>query len=139
MPVKDTKQFDEEPVVYCAHCYSLKIQYEDAVGADYCMDCGSSDTRESTIEQWESLYERRYGHKYAVKGNDVKKSPIFKLTIGKLKDKVFKCADWQGIIHDVYPRFPADLEKTDAILYFFDKAIKDNKLDGLRISLIKHI
>ena len=61
------EDYNTEPVTYCARCYSLKIKHEDALDADYCGECGSTDTAEASIEEWERLFERRYGHKYAEK------------------------------------------------------------------------
>ena len=57
--------YNEVPVLYCKHCLSLNIRniprMEDS---DYCDDCGSTDIGECSIEEWETLYENRYGHKY---------------------------------------------------------------------------
>ena len=139
MPSQDNTNYDEEPVIYCSKCYSLKIKYEEAIDAECCMDCGCSDTSVSSIEEWEKLYEKRYGHKYVVKNTDPKKSYIFKLPINKLKDKVYNSPLWYVIIHSLYPKFPGGLDKADSIILLFDKLIKDNRLDDLRLVLLKHI
>ena len=33
------QNYDDEPVVYCSRCYSLKIKYEEAIDSDCCMEC----------------------------------------------------------------------------------------------------
>lgn len=136
---KKVEDYDLEPVLYCAKCYSLKIKYEESIDTECCMDCGCSDTQEASIEEWERLYEQRYGHKYTEKSNDIRKSPIFKLSLSKLKTKVFEHPKWKSIIQSLYPTLPKGIGKTDIVLWAFNKAIKDNRLDDLRISLIKHL
>ena len=131
--------YDLEPVRFCARCYSLKIKYEEALDTDCCMECGCSDTETATIEEWESLFERRYGHKYVIKGNDPKKSPIFQLSISKLKERVFESPSWRAIIKTLYPRFPKKLSKAESIILLFDKLIRDNRLDDLRLLLMKYL
>jgi len=32
--------------------------------SDYCDECGSTDIGECSIEEWETLYKNRYGHRY---------------------------------------------------------------------------
>ena len=62
---KQLNDYDEVPVLYCNHCLSLKIRniprMEDS---DYCDECGSTDIGECSIKEWETLYEKRYGHKF---------------------------------------------------------------------------
>lgn len=57
--------YNDEPVLYCKHCLSLKIRnipiMEDS---DYCDDCGSTDIEKASIEEWEILYNNKYGHKF---------------------------------------------------------------------------
>lgn len=55
------EEYNEIPVVYCKNCLSLNILSIDNM--DYCDKCGSTDTAVTTIEQWEVLYEKRYGRK----------------------------------------------------------------------------
>lgn len=129
--------YDSEPVKYCARCYSLKIQYEETVDLEYCKDCGCSEIVESTIDEWEKKYERRYGHKFAEKSNDLRKSPIFKLSIAKLKAKVFESPKWETIVRELYSCIPRGIGKADQILWLFDRLIKDNRLDDLRLLLVK--
>lgn len=131
--------YDLEPVRFCARCYSLKIKYEEAIDADCCMDCGSSDTLTASIEEWENMYERRYGRKFVMKSNDPKRSPIFKLPISKLKDKVFESPSWRAIIKTLYPKFPKRLDKAESIILLFDKLVRDNRIDDLRLLLIKYL
>ena len=129
--------YDLEPVRFCARCYSLKIKYEEAINTDCCMECGSSDTMTASIEEWEKLYERRYGHKFVTKGNDPKKSPIFKLPMSKLKEKVFESPSWKTIIKTLYPRFPRKLDKAESVILLFDKLVRDNRMDDLKLLLMK--
>ena len=131
--------YDSEPVRYCSECYSLRIKYEEAIDADCCMDCGCSDTKEATIDQWEELYQSRYGHKYTVKNTDPKKSFIFKLSLKELKKKLYDHPAWLKIIQNLYPRFPEGLSKIDSVLLLFDRLIKDGRLDDLRMQMFQHI
>lgn len=136
MPENKINDYDLEPITYCAKCYSLKIKYEEAIDSDCCMECGCSDTITSNIYEWEKLYEKRYGKKYTEKGKDIKKHPIFNLSLDKLKRKVYENPSWSKIVYRMYPYFPRGYSKADSIILFFDKLIKDNRLDDLRILLI---
>lgn len=129
--------YDSEPVKYCARCYSLKIKYEEALDSDCCADCGSTDILESSIEDWESKYERRYGKKFTIKETDPKKTFIFNLPLEKLKSKVYNSSAWKDIIHSIYPHFPEGLSKADSIILFFDTIIRQNKIDELKLVLFK--
>lgn len=57
--------YNSEPVHYCKQCLSLKVMrvagMDDAV---YCDDCGSTDIGEASIEEWEALYEQKFGFKH---------------------------------------------------------------------------
>lgn len=130
--------YDAEPVTYCARCYSLKIRYEEEVDADCCMECGCSDTMTASIDEWEKLYENRYGKKYVEKKNDIRNSPMFLLPISKLKVKLYNCPEWLSIIKTLYPQFPKGLSKADSIILVFDKLSRDNKMDDLKILLAKY-
>lgn len=57
--------YDQEPVLYCKDCLSLCIY--DMDGFPYCNKCGSADIGEASIQQWEKMYEEKYGHKYLIK------------------------------------------------------------------------
>lgn len=133
-----TDNYDLEPVTYCPRCYSLKIKYEEEIDADCCMECGCSDTKTTTIGEWEKLYEGRYGRKYVVKSNDPRKSIIFNLPMDKLKARVFNSPQWLSIIKTLYPHFPNGLSKADSVILLFDKLVKDGKLDDLRYTLLKY-
>ena len=128
---------EDEPVVYCAECYSLKIVHEDSIDSDCCMECGCTTVREAPFEEWEKLYEKRYGKKFTVKSEDHSRSPIFTMPLNKLKTKVYNSPKWETIIKEIYGCLPKGLSKIDAILVFFDKLIKDNKLNNLRELLYK--
>jgi len=130
--------YDSEPVAYCARCYSLKVKHEDTLDVDCCAECGSTDLQEAPIEEWEQLYERRYGHKLTKKEDNPKKTYFFKLTVKELMDKVSSSLNWRDIIKGVYPHFPSYYGKADSIVLFFDTLIKQNKLGELRLFLFKH-
>lgn len=56
--------YNDEPVFYCKECLSLKIQSLNLYGdIDYCCDCGSTDIATAHIEEWEKLYQHKYGYK----------------------------------------------------------------------------
>lgn len=135
--VEKLNEYDSEPVKYCTQCYSLKIKYEESIDSEYCMDCGCSDIAESPIEVWEKKYEKRYGHKFTEKSNDPRKSPIFQLSTSKLMLKVAESAKWDKIIRTIYDHFPRNLSKADSIIMFFDKIVRENKLDRLKGLLYK--
>lgn len=53
------------PVLYCKRCLSLKIRDIPSLeDSNYCDNCSSTDIGECSIEEWETLYKNRYGHKY---------------------------------------------------------------------------
>jgi hypothetical protein len=61
----DKTEYNQIPVFYCKSCLSLKIRNIDSVeDSDYCDDCGSTEIGECSIEEWETMYQERYGHKY---------------------------------------------------------------------------
>lgn len=106
---------------------------------EYCADCGSSDILEASVEDWERMYENRYGHKYAQKEEDPSKTFIFKLTTEELKSKVYKSDKWWEIIRAIYPHFPRGYSKADSIILFFHTLIKQNKINELKLFLYKHL
>ena len=137
---KEYNDYDSEPVRYCARCYSLKIKCDDTMDSEcceYCDDCGCSDVNEAPFEVWEQKYEKRYGHKFAVKNEDPKKSFIYNLTTEELKTKIYKSEKWKYIIRSLYPKFPEGLSKADSIILFFSTILKDNKLNDLKLLLLK--
>ena len=133
------KDYDSEPVVFCAKCFSLNIKHEDSLDMDYCGDCGCSSIGEALIEDWEALYEKKYGKKYVVKGNDPKKNPVFRLSRIELMERLCNLDQWRNIIYSLYPRFPGGFGKVDSIVLFFDKLAKDNRLDDFRLKLMNYI
>lgn len=130
-----TAEYDSEPVVYCSRCFSLKIGYEEALGTEYCMECGCSDISESSIEEWERLYERRYGKKHVTKNDSIYNSPVFKMSIEDLKTALYKHPKWRDIINHLYPRFPKYYGRIDSILLLFDWLLKEKRVDELRLEL----
>ena len=130
------KDYDSEPVTYCSKCYSLKIIHEDAIDSDCCGECGCSDMKTSSIEEWEKLFENRYGHKYVEASHNIRKNPIFQMSNDKLKTKLFNDPSWREVCRTLYPVFPNWLSKADSIILLFAKLSQDNRLDDLRIELI---
>lgn len=57
------EDFNNEPVFYCTKCLSLKIRFLEDMG-DFCDKCGSTNISQSSIEDWEILYENKYGKKF---------------------------------------------------------------------------
>lgn len=133
---KKPKDYDEEPVTYCAKCYSLRIVFEDIIGVDCCGECGCSDLLTSSIEDWEKLYTRRYGHKYMENKRDIKNSPIFQLSIDKLKTMVYDHPQWRELCKALYPSFPEGLGKADSVILLFAKLYQESRLDDLRMELV---
>ena len=58
------EDFNEEPVMYCKHCLSLRILDLGDADTEYCDECGSTDIEQSSIEDWEVLYRSIYGKKF---------------------------------------------------------------------------
>lgn len=129
--------YDSEPVRYCSRCYSLKVKYEEEMDSEYCADCGCSDISESSFDEWEKKYEKRYRKKFVQKTEDPKKTFIFNLSLEKLKTRVFQSPKWKDIIRSMYPSFPEGLSRTDSVILFFNTIIKDNKINELKLLLLK--
>lgn len=134
MPVNH-KDYDEEPVIYCSRCYSLNIKHEDVTDNDCCMTCGCTEVKETDIDTWESMYAKRYGHRFTQRGQNPRDSVYFKMTLSDLKTKVYNSNQLEKITKKLYPKFPKDLGKFDAVVFLFDKLIKDNRVDDLRCLL----
>ena len=136
--VKQEKSKAEEPdtIDFCAKCYSIKIKYEDSIGMDCCESCGCTDFKTASFEEWEKLYERRYGHKFVEEKGDIRKSPIFQMSLDSLKLKVFDNPSWREICKTLYPSFPNWLSRADSVILLFAKLYQDNRLDDLRMELI---
>lgn len=136
-PMAASKDYDEEPVIYCAKCYSLRIRHEDAADTDVCMDCGCTETATADIGTWERLYEHRYGKRLVDRSNDPRESVYFKMPLQKLKAVFCSKPDCMSIIHQLYPHFPKGLSTADSIIMLFDRLCSDNRLDDLRLILYK--
>lgn len=62
---KQPNEYDKIPVLYCKHCLSLKIRnIKSLEDSDYCDECGTTNIGECSIDEWETLYKNRYGHRY---------------------------------------------------------------------------
>lgn len=58
-------EYNAEPVYYCKRCLSLRILDVSFLdNSEYCDECGSTDIGTCSIEEWEKLYESRYGHSF---------------------------------------------------------------------------
>lgn len=57
----DVKGYNDIPVFYCKKCLSLNIK--TVIGMDYCDDCNSTNIDHCHIEEWEKMYEEKYGYK----------------------------------------------------------------------------
>ena len=62
------------PVTYCKTCLSLHIKItevlDDKTGTqevDYCIPCGNTELETAHIEEWEDLYEEKYGERFLTK------------------------------------------------------------------------
>jgi hypothetical protein len=134
---KNMNEMESDTVDFCSRCYSLKIKYEDSIGMDCCGDCGCTDFRTASFDEWEKLYKERYDHKYVEGTRDIKKSPIFQMSNDKLKIKVSNDPSWREICRAMYPTFPNWLSKADSVILLFAKLYQENRLDDLRMELIK--
>jgi len=68
------EQYNSIPVKYCKSCLSLHIEsylsdvtkYPEDEGIidefDYCVHCGSTDIATCTIQEYQEMYKKRYGH-----------------------------------------------------------------------------
>lgn len=101
------------------------------------MKCGCSETAEASIEDWERLYENRYGHKYVERPRNPYKNHIYQMPLSELKMELFGRHDYRDIIERIYPKFPKYLTRTDAVILFFDRAGKEGDLDLVRDLLSK--
>lgn len=128
-------EYDEEPVVYCAKCYSLKIRHEDNMDCDYCMDCGSTETKTASIEDWERLYEGRYGEKFVKVSNSRRDSKYFGMTVGELKKAVYDRRDFREVMERLYPGFPRGLSISESVIVLFGRLERDRRLDELKFLL----
>lgn len=137
MKQNNIQEDDEDSVVYCTKCYSLKIKYEEAIGMDCCGDCGCTDFKTASFNDWEKLYKARYGHKFVRETGNIRNSPIFQMSNSQLKTMVYDNASWREICQTLYPTFPRWLSKADSVVLLFAKLYQDNRLDDLRMEMIK--
>lgn len=128
-------EYDSEPVAYCAKCYSLRIMREDAMDCDYCADCGSTEVLTTSIDEWQRLYEGRYGRKFVEAGSNPRESKYFGMSLRELKTEVYNRGDFREIIHSLYPGFPEGLSITESVIVLFGRLGKDGRLDELRYLL----
>lgn len=63
----DNGKYNSIPVFYCKNCLSLRIRGIEDEDSDYCDECGSTDIGTMLIEDWEKLYEEKYGYKFSEK------------------------------------------------------------------------
>lgn len=130
------KEYDEEPVVFCSRCYSLKIIHEDVFDSDCCGECGCTDVKTSSFKEWERLFKNRYGHKFVEEDHNVRKSPVFTMSIERLKIMVYNDPQWKELCKTLYPAFPDGISRADSTVLLFAKLIQENRLDDLRMELI---
>lgn len=134
---KTTYDYNSEPVRYCSKCYSLQIGYiPESPNTEYCMKCGCSDTEETSIEEWEKLWEERYGEKFIHKNYDIRNHRVFKMTVQELQQFLYDYPQYKNIIKSLYPDFGFQRRKVDDIFSFFNRLVKDGKIEGLRYELI---
>lgn len=126
---------EEDAWMFCARCYSIRFKYEDSIGMECCKDCGCTDFRQSTFEEWNSLYKNRYGHPYLEDKGVIRRSPVFLLSIEQLKTRLFKSSYCMDMCKALYPGFPDGLSKEDSVLLLFSKLEKDNRVDALRMEM----
>lgn len=64
------KEYNDIPVYYCSQCLSLRIfTIPNMEDMDYCDECNSTAIDKCTIEEWEKMYENKYGYKFLNKNN----------------------------------------------------------------------
>ena len=56
----EKKDYDKEPVIYCATCLSLSIIDLKEQG-EFCDKCGSTHVEQTDIETWKDMYKKKYG------------------------------------------------------------------------------
>lgn len=61
------EEYNEIPVFYCKDCLSLTILNIDKY--NYCRRCGSTDIGVSLIDDWEKMYEDKFGTRHLNKKN----------------------------------------------------------------------
>lgn len=135
---KEKSIYNEEPVLYCSECYSLKIKHEDSLDMDYCADCGCTEISSAQIEQWESLFKKRYGHKFVEKRKGPGSSVYFRMPLDQIKKKLYRSEFLLTIAKMLYPGFPEHLNPLETVILLFDKLVKDGRIDDLRYLLYRY-
>lgn len=51
------QECEEDSVIYCTKCYSLKIKERESIDMDCCADCGCTDFKTASFDDWEKLYK----------------------------------------------------------------------------------
>lgn len=63
--MNSTNEYNDEPVLYCKSCLSLRIKTVVAgLNLDYCDVCGSTEIDQTHISNWEELHRKTYGFDY---------------------------------------------------------------------------
>lgn len=62
MSILNQEDYNNEPVLFCSECLSLRIMSLD--NTDFCDKCGSTNIVSSNIKDWEDLYFKKYNHKF---------------------------------------------------------------------------
>lgn len=64
--MEKSEDYNDIPVHYCKYCLSLRIKTiaGGSLGLDHCDECGGTDIASTHINEWEKLYEERYGVNY---------------------------------------------------------------------------
>ena len=58
--------YNDEPVHYCKNCLSLRVKIVG--GFDFCDECGSTNIETTHIDNWDKLYQERYGESFLESG-----------------------------------------------------------------------
>ena len=65
------QDYNNVPIAYCKTCLKIQIKYvtfkrdeNNKANVSYCVDCSNSDIGEAHVEEWEELYQERYGEKF---------------------------------------------------------------------------
>ena len=61
--VETMNSYDEIPVKFCKHCLYLgnvKVTNLFDQQVEYCPHCGSTEFEETTIDEWDKLFEEKY-------------------------------------------------------------------------------
>jgi hypothetical protein len=57
---------EEDKVLYCPDCLSLSIKGIDGTNICYCAKCGCTNIQEIDFDEWDKLYQKKFGHKYVI-------------------------------------------------------------------------